>query len=101
MSLTLRRLLKGQSPMVPDREHLHHVFRRAGFSDHATVYILAALSFAMGAIGVGGWWLGVPEWMLWPPLVAVLVLHFLFVQYAWRAVRVLRRLHPEADESRG
>lgn len=102
MSLMLRRMLKGQSPMAPDREHLHHVFQRAGFSAHATVYVLAALSFAMGGIGVGAWWLGVPEWMLWPPLLAVLVLHFLFVQHAWRAVRLLRRLQArEADQAEG
>jgi UDP-GlcNAc:undecaprenyl-phosphate GlcNAc-1-phosphate transferase len=91
VSLMLRRVIKGQSPLSGDREHLHHIFQRAGFSIRATVYILASIAFGMGAIGVGGWLMGVPEWMLWPPLLAMFALHYWFVRHAWRNMRLMRR----------
>lgn len=91
VSLMMRRMAKGQSPLTGDRDHLHHVFQRAGFSIRTTVYILASTTFVMGGIGVGGWYFSVPEWMLWVPLVAIFGLHFWFVRYAWRSMRVMRR----------
>ena len=91
--LMLRRLLKGQSPMAADREHLHHIFERAGFSVRATACTIALLTFVMGGIGVGAWWFGVPQSAMWVPLLVVFGLHLWFVQHAWRAMRLLRRLH--------
>jgi len=101
ISLMLRRMLKGQSPMSPDREHLHHIFQRAGFSPLGTACFCTSLAFIMGAISVGSWWLGAPQAWLWPPLLAMFALHFLFVQRAWRAMRFLRRFSAEtAGEER-
>ena len=92
IALMLRRVMKGQSPMMADREHLHHVFQRAGFSARGTVYVVAGTAFVFGAVGVIGWLAGVPESLLWVALLVVFVLHFWFVQHAWRAMRFLRWL---------
>ncbi len=48
----IRRLLKGQSIMAPDRGHLHHKLIDRGFSHRATVLIMYALSVVLagGAI---------------------------------------------------
>jgi len=91
VALTARRLLKGQSPMTCDREHLHHVLERAGFAPCSACYLLVGLSALFGAIGVGGWLLGVPQWVLWLALIAVFLVHFVVVHHAWRAMRLLRR----------
>jgi len=96
--LMIRRTLKGENPMKSDREHLHHVFERAGFSRPVTAYILIGVAFALGAIGVGGWWLGVAESYLWAPLAVCLLLYFLFMRRAWQAARLLRRLHVDGVE---
>lgn len=100
ITLMLRRTLKGQSPMSPDREHLHHIFQRAGFSSAGTAWVCTGLAFVMGGIGVGSWWLNVPQAWMWPPLLVVFVLHFLFVQRAWQAMRILRRLRPQVAEDK-
>jgi UDP-GlcNAc:undecaprenyl-phosphate GlcNAc-1-phosphate transferase len=92
LCLMVRRVVKGQNPMAPDREHLHHIFQRAGFSLRGTVYILVTLAFLMGAVGVAGWQLGVPDWVMIIGLLILLGLHFYFVQHAWRMVRVMRWL---------
>lgn len=91
VALTTRRLLKGQSPMTCDREHLHHVLERAGFGKCTACYLLVGVSLLFGGIGVGGWLVGVPEWALWIGLLAVFGGHFLLVHHAWRAMRLLRR----------
>lgn len=92
ISLMIRRALKGQNPMTSDREHLHHVFERAGFSRPVTAYILIGCSFVLGAVGIGVWGAGIPESALWPPLLLLLGLYFGFIIRAWRAMRLLRRL---------
>lgn len=94
--LMLRRVAKRQSPMTPDREHLHHIFERAGFSPAARACICTGMAFVLGGIGFAAWRLGVPQEWMWPPLLIVFVLHVLFVQRAWRSVRVLRRLRAQA-----
>ncbi len=91
IALTSRRLLKGQSPMVCDREHLHHLLERAGFGKCSACYLLVGASALFGGIGVGGWLLGVPVWVLWVGLVLLIAGHFVLVHHAWRALRWLRR----------
>lgn len=48
----LRRILKGQSPMVADRGHLHHRLIDMGFSQKQTVFILYAISGVLGITSV-------------------------------------------------
>ena len=58
------RLRRGDSMFDADREHLHHFLLERGASHHATAAIVIAVSALAGLIGVGGWLLGVPEWLL-------------------------------------
>jgi UDP-GlcNAc:undecaprenyl-phosphate GlcNAc-1-phosphate transferase len=90
LTLMARRLHKGQNPMTPDREHLHHIFQRAGFSIRGTVYILLTLVFLMGGVGMAGWWAGVPDWLMFAALLVFFAGHVYFVLHAWRMVRSMR-----------
>lgn len=92
LSLIIRRLLRGQNPFQADRNHLHHILGRAGFSPGQSAAILVGLSFGFGAVGVVGSAIGVPDVVLAVALFAVASLHYLFVRYAWRSTRALRRL---------
>lgn len=47
----IRRISKGQSPMVADRGHLHHRLVDAGLTQKQTVLILYAISASLGIIG--------------------------------------------------
>jgi UDP-GlcNAc:undecaprenyl-phosphate GlcNAc-1-phosphate transferase len=44
------RILKGKSPFSPDKNHIHHILLGAGLSQLQTVFVLAAINFAI--IGV-------------------------------------------------
>ena len=48
----IRRIMKGQSPMKPDRGHLHHRLIDMGFSQKQTVFILYAISGVLGITAV-------------------------------------------------
>jgi len=48
----LRRLAKGQSPMTPDRGHLHHRLIDMGFSQKQAVFIIYLISGFLGMIAV-------------------------------------------------
>jgi len=100
LSLMGRRLAKGQSPMAADREHLHHIFERAGFSLRGTVYILVGFTFLLGAIGVGAWRAGIPDWIMLAVLIALFAGHVYFVHHAWRMVRLLHLLRSRARSRR-
>lgn len=48
----IRRLLKGQSPMTPDRGHLHHRLIDSGLSQKQAVAVLYTLSALLGVTAV-------------------------------------------------
>jgi len=48
----LRRVAKGQSPMAPDRGHLHHRLLDLGFSQKQAVFIIYLISGFLGMIAV-------------------------------------------------
>ena len=48
----VRRVMKGKSPMAPDRGHLHHKMIDMGFSQKQTVVILYAVSAILGMSAV-------------------------------------------------
>jgi UDP-GlcNAc:undecaprenyl-phosphate GlcNAc-1-phosphate transferase len=88
--LMIRRMLKGGSPFAPDREHLHHVLQRMGFSHGETVMIVWLLALLLASIGVGGWWLGVSEYVMFYGFMALFVLYFVGMVHAWRLMRSIR-----------
>ncbi|MEC9483218.1 MAG: MraY family glycosyltransferase [Halomonas sp.] len=92
LSLMLRRLRKGRSPFAADREHLHHIFLRAGFSPGAAASALMLIAFGLGAIGVFGSLAGVPDILLLVALVSLAIVHDIFIRHAWRTSKALRRL---------
>lgn len=51
--LFFSRLLNGQSPFKPDREHLHHVLQRAGLNNWQTLGVITAASLMFALVGIG------------------------------------------------
>ena len=89
-SIALRRILRGQSPFVADREHLHHLFERIGLSKAQTLSWILALNAFFAVIGL------VSEKLQWSELVLFLLFLLIFCGYfytlrhAWKASRFLR-----------
>ena len=47
---SLRRILKGTSPFVPDAEHIHHKLLKFGLSQNKAVLVLVIFSIIMGSL---------------------------------------------------
>jgi len=51
-AIIVRRKRKGQSPFKPDRDHMHHILMRSGFSNKQSLLILLLLSSLLLMIGI-------------------------------------------------
>ena len=61
VAIVFRRLKKGANPFKPDRDHLHHIFMRVGFSDREALKIITTISVILSSIGIIGELYSVPE----------------------------------------
>ena len=90
-SIMLRRMRKHQSPFRPDRDHLHHVFLRAGFSHRATVNILCLISMLLACVGIVGHVYQVPEWVMFLGFVFILAAYIWGMSYIWVVLKYVRQ----------
>jgi UDP-GlcNAc:undecaprenyl-phosphate GlcNAc-1-phosphate transferase len=97
ISLMIRRVLKGVSPFCADCEHLHHILQRAGFSHGQTVFIVHCLALLLAGIGVAGWKLGVPEYVMFYAFMAVFAVYTWGVLHAWKLMKRVRKLHDAVE----
>ncbi|MCK6395849.1 MAG: undecaprenyl/decaprenyl-phosphate alpha-N-acetylglucosaminyl 1-phosphate transferase [Zoogloea sp.] len=93
LSVMLRRLWMKRSPFRPDRNHLHHLFLRAGFRVQDTVAVLALAQLVFGAIGLAGLYADVAELDMLIGFVCAFALCFYVLLRPWRFVPLLRRIH--------
>ena len=75
LAIVVRRYKKGKSPFKPDRDHLHHIFQRIGFSSQQTLIIISMAAVAFSAIGLAGEYFNVAEPIM---LLGFVALFFLY-----------------------
>jgi UDP-GlcNAc:undecaprenyl-phosphate GlcNAc-1-phosphate transferase len=97
ISLMIKRILKGVSPFTPDCEHLHHILQRAGFTHGQTVAIVHVIALLLASIGVAGWKLGLPEYVMFYAFMAVFALYTYGVLHAWKLMKAVRKAHNAVD----
>ena len=64
VTLMTRRALRGRSPFVGDREHLHHIVVALGLSDGQATAALFSLALALGLAALAAGRAGVPDYAL-------------------------------------
>jgi UDP-GlcNAc:undecaprenyl-phosphate GlcNAc-1-phosphate transferase len=87
LSLIVRRSAAGKSISCPDSRHLHELLRNIGWSVSQTVIILIGISAALGAVGVAGWLLGVPDRIMLLGLLIPAAAHSCFIRYGTKQRR--------------
>lgn len=90
VAIMIRRARKGQSIMRPDKEHLHHIFLRAGFTQRQTLLVITFVAVLMAAFGLIGEALGVAEWVMFAVFLAVFACYDWSLQRVWRLLRLFR-----------
>ena len=91
VAIMFRRVMKGQSPFLPDRQHLHHIFLRAGFSDRSTLYIMSLASVLFASIGIAGEIYQVAVWIMFSGFMLTFFVYLWGIQHAWVALRFVRQ----------
>lgn len=79
LSLIVRRIMHGRSPMSADRWHFHHLLLDYGLTPAAATNTLVVISFICGSIGFAGIKAGIPAEMMAAGLLVPVALHTAFV----------------------
>lgn len=75
VAIMIRRMKQGKSPFKPDREHLHHICQRLGFSPLQTLCFICAFAAFFASIGIIGEVLKLPEYVMFYGFVIVFALY--------------------------
>jgi UDP-GlcNAc:undecaprenyl-phosphate GlcNAc-1-phosphate transferase len=90
VTIMTRRVLRGASPFVGDREHVHHILLAAGFTARQAVAILFGLSIALGFAGLCAGWLGIPDYAMFYSYAACLLAWGIGAELACRRLGLRR-----------
>ena len=90
-SIMFRRIRKGQSPFKADREHIHHIFLRAGLTDRQALVFLLVVSTAIMLIGVVSELYKVPELVMLLIFLVLFLLYNCMIVHAWKIVTFVRK----------
>ncbi|HEW9976524.1 MULTISPECIES: UDP-N-acetylglucosamine--undecaprenyl-phosphate N-acetylglucosaminephosphotransferase [Shewanella] len=90
-AIMYRRVKKGMSPFKPDRDHLHHIFERAGYSRKQTLVRITIVSIVLATIGIAGEWLEVPEWIMFVAFLAIFTTYNWALAHVWQILTWLRK----------
>lgn len=93
VAIMYRRLRKGMSPFSPDRQHIHHLVMRAGFTSRQAFVLITLAAAILAGVGVTAEHSHfVPEWVM---LVLFLLAFFLYgycIKRAWKVARFIKRV---------
>ncbi|TKB46196.1 UDP-N-acetylglucosamine--undecaprenyl-phosphate N-acetylglucosaminephosphotransferase [Thalassotalea mangrovi] len=92
LTIVKRRILRKQNPFKPDRDHLHHIFMRVGFTDRQALMIITAVSISMSTIGILGEVLKVNESIMFVGFILALICYIFFIRHVWKFTIKLRKL---------
>lgn len=81
VSVMLRRLYSKKSPFKADREHLHHLLRKSGLSNLATVIVILVISLLFGLAGISMSFAHVSESVMFVTLLGCFIGYMFVVNY--------------------
>lgn len=93
VAIMYRRLRKGMSPFSPDRQHIHHLMMRAGFTPHQTFVLITLAAALLAGVGMLGEYLSfIPEWTMLVLFLLTFSLYGYCIKRAWRVARFIKRI---------
>lgn len=93
VAIMFRRLRKGMSPFSPDRQHIHHLIMRAGFSSRQAFVLITLAAALFAVIGVVTEYVHiVPEWVMLALFLLSFFLYGYCIKRAWKVARFVKRI---------
>lgn len=100
-TVTVRRLARRRSPMAPDRDHIHHILMRRGYSPRSTLALLVGANAGLACVGTILWLLGVPDWWIFWSFLGVCAVYFALFFMPFRLYRLRARAVEESTPDDG
>lgn len=92
IAIMYRRLRKGMSPFSPDRQHIHHLIMRAGFTSRQAFVLITLAAALLAAVGIVGERVSfIPEWLMLALFLLAFLLYGYCIKRAWRVARFIKR----------
>lgn len=89
-AIMIRRIRRGDSPFKPDREHLHHIFQRLGFSSLQTLLIICGIATAYAAFGIYGEMVNIPEYLMFYLFIGCFLVYAALLSNVWKVSAKIR-----------
>ena len=93
VAIMYRRLRKGMSPFSADRQHIHHLIMRAGFTSRQAFVPITLAAAILAGIGVTAEYTHfVPEWAMLVLFLLAFSLYGYCIKRAWKVARFIKRI---------
>lgn len=92
LAIMVRRIMKKQPPFRPDRDHLHHIFMRAGFSQREALFCITLKALLLATIGLIFEYFTISETIVMISFVLVFLAYCLIIKHAWKLVTWVRTM---------
>jgi UDP-GlcNAc:undecaprenyl-phosphate GlcNAc-1-phosphate transferase len=96
-SVMHRRIKKGRSPLMADRDHLHHIMMRLGLSQLSALTVIVSLALIFGLFGVIGEYYQIPELVMLILFALLFVIYDVFFMHVWRFSKIIIHLIKNSD----
>ena len=84
VGIMLRRTLHRRSPLLPDREHLHHLLHALGFTVNGALAVILGTGTLLAAAGLCAHWLGVPERYQFAAFLTLFTVYLAAMEVTWQ-----------------
>lgn len=91
VAIMYRRVKKGVSPFKADREHLHHIFERAGFSRKKSLFYISIGALLIAFLGCLMQYFDVAESFMFIIFMFLFLLYNYALMHVWKLLSWLRR----------
>ncbi|MGL5489479.1 MAG: UDP-N-acetylglucosamine--undecaprenyl-phosphate N-acetylglucosaminephosphotransferase [Shewanella sp.] len=87
LGIMVRRIRKGQSPLRPDRNHLHHILLHAGLSSKQSLLLMVLINSLIVTCGFLLESNSAPQWLMMTLYLVLFMTYSLCLAYAWKLGR--------------
>lgn len=93
IAIMYRRLRKGMSPFSPDRQHIHHLIMRSGFTSSQAFILITVSAAILAAVGMIGERSNfIPEWVMLALFLLIFAIYGYCIKRAWKVARFVKRV---------
>ncbi|MEQ3511932.1 UDP-N-acetylglucosamine--undecaprenyl-phosphate N-acetylglucosaminephosphotransferase [Pseudoalteromonas sp. BZB3] len=91
VAIMYRRLKKKKSPFKPDRDHLHHIFERAGLSRKRSLVWISIFALIIALFGSFLQFFGIQEWVRFYIFIGLFFIYNYSLSHIWRILSWIRK----------